>query len=357
MKFTNTEMCDMHFCYGLANGNSLSAKRIYEDKYPNQVIPNHTIFVRLHQRLSENGGFNAQHQNKGRPRTVSTTDLEEAVLNEIAEDPNLSSRILAFRHNVSQPTIWRILRRNNLYPYHIQRVKSLLPADYPPRLSFYCWLQENIASNPQFLTEILFTDEANFGRDTSFNFHNNHNWTEESSHSISEVHNQQRFSVNVWAGIIADHLIGTYFLPTRLNGDGYRRFLQHQLPAMLEDASLQIRSRMYFMHDGAPAHFSSTARDYLDDAYPNRWIGRGGPQSWPPRSPDLNPLDYFFWGHLKSLVYTTPIESIEDLRNRISASCEIIGNTPGIFERTRQSMRRRIEACITVDGGHFQHLL
>ena len=55
-----------------------------------------------------------------------------------------------------------------------------------------------------------------------------------------------------------------------------------------------------------------------------------------PRSPDLNPLDYFLWGHLKSLVYITPIENENDLRNRIVASCEaIIGsNTPGIFART-----------------------
>jgi len=34
-----------------------------------------------------------------------------------------------------------------------------------------------------------------------------------------------------------------------------------------------------------------------------RWIGRGGPIPWPPRSPDLNSLDFFFWGYLKETVY------------------------------------------------------
>ncbi|KYN31570.1 hypothetical protein ALC56_14068 [Trachymyrmex septentrionalis] len=67
----------------------------------------------------------------------------------------------------------------------------------------------------------------------------------------------------------------------------------------------------------------------------------------PPRSPDLNPLDYFLWGHQKSLVYTTPIENENDLRNQIVASCEAIRNTSNILERVHQSLRKRLDGCIT----------
>jgi hypothetical protein len=28
----------------------------------------------------------------------------------------------------------------------------------------------------------------------------------------------------------------------------------------------------------------------------NKWIGRGSNKPWPPRSPDITPLDTFFWG-------------------------------------------------------------
>lgn len=111
------------------------------------------------------------------------------------------------------------------------------------------------------------------------------------------------------------------------------------------------------MHDGAPPHFSLVARQYLDENYADRWIGRAGPQPWPPRSPDLNPIDFFLWGHLKSLVYITPVLNEGDLRIRIHQSCEIIRNSPGIFERVRQSMVRRTNACVEVGGGHFQQLL
>lgn len=34
-------------------------------------------------------------------------------------------------------------------------------------------------------------------------------------------------------------------------------------------------------------------------------------------SPDLNPVDFYLWGHLKSMVYRTAIDSIETRRKRI----------------------------------------
>lgn len=133
--------------------------------------------------------------------------------------------------------------------------------------------------------------------------------------------------------------------------------MENELPVMLEDVPIAIRQRMYFMHDGAPAHFSILARNWLDANYPGRWIGRNGPINWPPRSPDLNALDFFLWGHLKSLVYHTPVENEQDLRQRIINGCNQIRNTPGIFERVRNSIHRRLEGCIIAGGGHFQQLL
>ncbi|KAJ4426274.1 hypothetical protein ANN_27086 [Periplaneta americana] len=76
----------------------------------------------------------------------------------------------------------------------------------------------------------------------------------------------------------------------------------------------------------------------------DRWIGRGGPIAWPPRSPDLNPLDFYLWGRLKSLVYSSPVPDLESLRNRIVACSEDIRNTPGVWDRVRRSMRHRCES-------------
>ena len=62
-----------------------------------------------------------------------------------------------------------------------------------------------------FVSTILFTNEASFTRDGIFNFHNNHNWDEESSHVVMHSRHQHQFSLNVWAGIIDKFLIGPFF--------------------------------------------------------------------------------------------------------------------------------------------------
>jgi hypothetical protein len=113
---------------------------------------------------------------------------------------------------------------------------------------------------------------------------------------------QVRCSMNVWAGIIGNCVAGSYLLPDRLNGPAYCVFLQEVLPALLDDVPLTVRRDMWFQHDGAPAHFSAQIQQHLNTQFPYRWLGRGGRVSWPTRSPDLNLLDFFLWGHLKEIV-------------------------------------------------------
>lgn len=355
--FTNEEMAQMHFLYGLANGNSLEARRLYAERYPERRLPCSETFTRLHIRLQETGTFARSKNIPGRPLSVRTAELEEQILDVVEDSPGISTRKIAADMNISGKTVWKILKENLLYPYHIQRVQALLPNDFPARVNWCQWFQQMVTQNPNFSSTILFTDEAQFTRQAIINFHNNHLWAQENPHGLIEARHQHTFSVNVWAGIVEDNLIGPYFLPHRLDGNSYYHFITNVLPELLEDLPLMLRRRMWFMHDGAPPHFALIVREFLNNRFANRWIGRGGPQHWPPRSPDINPLDFFFWGYLKSLVYTTPIETVDELRNRIEQACDIIRNTPEIFQRVRESLRRRVESCIMANGGHFQQFI
>jgi len=38
------------------------------------------------------------------------------------------------------------------------------------------------------------------------------------------------------------------------------------------------------------------------------WIGQDKPMAWPPRSPDLTPMAFFIRGHIKDLIYTSPVD-------------------------------------------------
>ena len=62
-----------------------------------------------------------------------------------------------------------------------------------------------------------------------------------------------------------------------LTGNTYEAFLRNELPGLLEDIPLMIRSHMYFQHDGAPPHYTICVRELLNELFPNRWLGRGGP--------------------------------------------------------------------------------
>jgi hypothetical protein len=112
-----------------------------------------------------------------------------------------------------------------------------------------------------------------------------------------------------------------------------------------------------YMHDGASAHFSRAVRQVLNNTYHDRWIGRGGPTAWPPPSPDLNPLHFYLWRHLKTLVYAAPVDNEKTLHHHIVDACQTIRNYPGIFERMRRSTMRRVEAYIESHGGHSERLL
>ncbi|KAJ4446323.1 hypothetical protein ANN_13018 [Periplaneta americana] len=73
--------------------------------------------------------------------------------------------------------------------------------------------------------------------------------------------------------------------------------------------------------DGAP-HYAAPVRQYMNEAFPNRFVGRRGFVEWPARSPDLSPLDYFLWGYLKCKAFATKPADNDELKRIIRVECE-----------------------------------
>jgi len=114
---------------------------------------------------------------------------------------------------------------------------------------------------------------------------------------------------------------------------------------------------MYFQHDGAPPHYTRHVREYLNESFPNRWLGHGGPLAWAQRSPDVTPLDYYLWGHMKTLVYETKIESRAALHDHSFAATEHIRNHPDNVASATRSLLMCAENCLASGGRHFEQLL
>lgn len=116
---------------------------------------------------------------------------------------------------------------------------------------------------------------------------------------------------------------------------------------------------MWFQHDGAPGHRAINVQQFLNQRFPNRWIGLGGQQfnhvEWPPRSPDLTSPDFFLWGYVKNVVYADAVTTRENMMDRIRNACQNIPNH--VLLSTVESFERGVELCIANNGGIFEHLI
>jgi hypothetical protein len=52
---------------------------------------------------------------------------------------------------------------------------------------------------------------------------------------------------------------------------------------------------------------------HLSDTFPDRWIGRVSTINWPPKSPNLTPLDFCLWSWMKIKVYRRKVDTRNEL--------------------------------------------
>ena len=77
--------------------------------------------------------------------------------------------------------------------------------------------------------------------------------------------------------------------------------------------------------------------------------------SWPPRSPDLSPCDFFLWGYLKAEVFKHRPRTIEELKEAIVEA--IAGIDGGMLARVMENFRERLQMCIAREGRHLDDII
>lgn len=143
------------------------------------------------------------------------------------------------------------------------------------------------------------------------------------------------------------------FLGT-LNAERYREEIIRRFIDEIHGDELQFG---YFQQDGATAHTSHETLNMIREFFDNRIISRNTPIPYPPRSCDLTPCDFFLWPYIKNSIFQQPIQDLNELRHRILEKINEINNHPTMLQNVINSIRRRYQKCLDVDGGHFDHLL
>lgn len=297
---------------------------------------------------------------KDRPkpgRPVSATGPEKSLdtVLSFVEDPHCSIRRTAQQLEISKSSVGNILQTNKFHPYKVKLVHELNEDDFDRRLEFCEVMMRMIDEDPHFSFNIAFTDEATFQLDGTLNRHNCRYWSDSNPHWMREQHTQYPQKLNVWAGILNNQIIGPFFVEGNLNAAVYEDMLRNEIVPAIRQIAGQNFEAIWFQQDGAPAHYGINVRNYLNEIFADRWIGRRGAIEWPPRSPDLTALDYFLWGYLKDRVYRTKPQNLVDLRQRIIDEIALI--PINVLENVTASFYNRLGYCQEVFGQNFEHLL
>jgi transposase len=296
-------------------------------------------------------GSVADAPRSGAPKTQTNEENTQLVAQTFVQSPTKSQRRASMEMGISRRSLGRIMDDLGLKPYRPHLLQALNEDDSDRRLQYCEVYLEYAKGDPDIFNKVIYSDEATFKLNGRVNRHNCVYWSATNPHQIIE--NEVNMpGLTVWAGLCSDGLIGPFFFQGTVKSQNYLTMLKEEF---IPNASKFIDlDQYYFQQDGAPPHYGLIVREWLDTTFPGRWVGRRGPIEWPARSPDLSPLDFFLWGVIKDKVYAVKSRSLEELRNRIRNAFNII--TPDLCLKVANSVERRLQDCVSVNGGHFEHL-
>ena len=73
---------------------------------------------------------------------------------------------------------------------------------------------------------------------------------------------------------------------------------------------------------------------------------------WPPRSPDLNPCDFYLWGYLKARVYNPLPTTLDELKSNIKREIKNISKEE--LKRFFLNFEKRCDFLIQAKGSHIE---
>ena len=156
-----------------------------------------------------------------------------------------------------------------------------------------------------------------------------------------------------WVGFVNGKLLPIHWFEGSVNGNQYLEMLKNKVwPPVGGTAT---RDGQWFMQDGPKPHTTNDCLEFLQEKFQNRVVSNRLEFFWPAKSPDLNPLDFFFWGVAEKSVYDAKPRSLEQLKKVVELCAKNV--TRETLIKAAQNFRKRATFCLANEGGHFEHLL
>jgi inhibitor of nuclear factor kappa-B kinase subunit alpha len=313
------------------------------------------------QRIDKTGSAVERKAGSGRPKSARSTSnivkVHEMICSQEDEPgTSKSTRKIASEIGISATSIRRIAKVDlNLSSFRRMPAQVINDATKLKRLTRSRQLMRRLTVKKT--KKVFFTDEKLFYVSPPVNRQNDRVWSAGRKRDISPQRllvQRAKFSASVMvsAGVCYGGKGSLHFVDdkAKINADYYTKTL---LPKLIEDCNNLMPTDFIFQQDGAPAHTSHLAQDWLGQHTPD-FIKK---DDWPPNSPDLNPLDYHVWGAMleQYQAHTPKPKNKAELKTVIQAIWDDFPQES--IDRAILSFRSRLLACTKAEGGHFEHLL
>lgn len=312
---------------------------------------------KLIKKIDQTGDIERQ-KGSGRPRSVRTEEnIEkvEALILSQEDDPgnHLSQHEIARETGINRSSVERIAKLDlGLTAYKKNKVHKLSDSDKEKRVVRSKKLLRYMTHAR--LSKTFFTDEKIFKCQAPRNTQNDRVYAVNKNDINNERLNIEREAypgyVMISVGISKIGKTSIHFVDpgAKVNSQYYCNDL---LSNMLPEMDALSHGDYVLMQDGARSHTSKYTLEYISNHCPNLIK----PHFWPPKSPDLNPCDYFLWDVLETNVWKTKVTSIQHLKQRILEEWEIFPQD--MISNAIDAFRKRLHKCVELNGGHIERYI
>ena len=311
-------------------------------------------FTEIYERFKANGIQTANHSKQ--VRGVVNTDPAKVnrIIDHFIEFPFHSLKDASVALDIPKSTIGAILKRQKFKAYKINVSQVLTAAHKQGRLKFCQWLLEQPEG---FVDLIFFGDKKWFQLSQHPNRQNVRYWAPMKPNFVFDSKNQNVKKIMAFVVVVDGRALPVFWHEDE-NGDSVSVNTDRYILAiqtLLKNFPKRKLKKCWWQQDGASCHCSDKSLSELKKHFQSRLISRRSEIEWPAHSPDLNPLDFTFWGQAMVEVFKEKPETISDLKTVVENYFNSL--SPEFIKNCVRNIIKRAEICVKQKGGHFEHLM
>lgn len=343
-------------------------------RLPSDAAPHDRTIRLMYTNFHLTGNASRDKSKSGRKKDEAARERVES----LTDTADISTRKVAAQAQTSQRTAVRINHEQKKHYYLAPVAQKLTDTHVKRRKEFANVMLGKIEDKTFDPKNVCWTDEVMIGTNVQPTRRNNGFWRVKGKFDDwrEKLFTSKGYDEKVHAfvvlhykfGALGPYIIEDYPLPSdkpgqkrTLTTERYIHILQNYVvPDVKNQLSLQEFSTCWWQQDGASPHTGEVVLEYLREQFGGRILSHARSETrrrqlfdWPACSPDLNPLDYFFWSSLRKLVWRSAPKTKQDVVNAI------IENVPLVpTEHIRKAIGEftlRLEALREEQGGHFEY--